>query len=523
MPNWSGLILTKQGRELQAKVEAGTQLALTKFKLGSGVLPSGKQLEELTDLVAPEQNVGIATIEALDDGTCRVSATISNVGLEVGYNVRELGVYATDPDKGEILYLVATDSAPDYLPAAGGATAVSQEFAVYVSANNTENVVAKIDAGALATMGYVQLLFDKQLKLHNTDAAAHAAAIEAHNEAADAHQSNFATQAEAETGTNENKFMSPVRVAQAIKALASLQNLGVNASAGEINQLVGVSSNVQQQIDNLKYLITIPSWWLERGDDSDGDFNPQNNVTISGTKNYKNINIPAGVTVTAASGTRLYCTGNFVNQGTITVNTVNKAGAGGTGGIDGSGEYNGTPATAGGNSTNDYIVSNGGNGGAGGNGHKYNYGNAAGGASVGTIVSTKNEIIVSACGGSGGGGGGGGFHGGTQYQNGSAGGAGGAGGGVLLITCASFANNGTISADGADGANGKSDGASPGGGGGGGGGGAVLVITDAVKTQGTITVSGGKGGKVTATVYDPVDGEDGQDGIIMVKGLEMIK
>ena len=113
MPNWSGLILTKQGRQLQAKVEAGTKLTITKLKLGSGVLQEGKQLEELTDLVEPKQNIGIATIEAQDNGMCKVSATISNAGLSAGYYVRELGVFATDPDKGEILYLIANDSAPD--------------------------------------------------------------------------------------------------------------------------------------------------------------------------------------------------------------------------------------------------------------------------------------------------------------------------------------------------------------------------------------------------------------------------
>ncbi len=165
MPNWSGLILTEKGRQLQAKVQAGTKLAITKLKLGSGVLPEGKQLEDLTDLVMPKQNVGIATIEAQDNGLCKVSATVSNIGLHEGYYVRELGVYATDPDAGEILYLVTTDSAPDYLPAEGGATAVSQEFAVYVSANNTDNVVAEIDAGTLATMGYVQVALHQYMQI----------------------------------------------------------------------------------------------------------------------------------------------------------------------------------------------------------------------------------------------------------------------------------------------------------------------------------------------------------------------
>lgn len=214
MPNWSGLILTQQGRQLQAKVEAGTKLVITKLKLGSGVLPEGKQMEELRDLVTPKQNVGIATIEAQNDGTCKLSATISNTGLAAGYYVRELGVFATDPDKGEVLYLVANDSAPDYLPAEGGATVVSQEFAVYVSANNTDNVVAEIDAGALATMGYVQL----SIKNHNDDIDAHSAAIGKHNSAASVHTANLASKAEAEAGTNTSKFMTPARDREAMQA-----------------------------------------------------------------------------------------------------------------------------------------------------------------------------------------------------------------------------------------------------------------------------------------------------------------
>ena len=223
MPNWSGLVLTKQGRQLQAKVEAGTQLAITKLKLGSGVLPESKQLEELTDLVEPKQNVGIATIEAQDNGMCKVSATISNAGLSAGYYVRELGVFATDPDKGEILYLVATDSAPDYLPAEGGATVVSQEFAVYVSAGNTDNVVAEIDAGALATMGYVQL----SIKNHNDDIDAHSAAIGKHNSATSVHTANLASKAEAEAGTDTSKFMTPARVSDAIKTFAGADLTGM--------------------------------------------------------------------------------------------------------------------------------------------------------------------------------------------------------------------------------------------------------------------------------------------------------
>lgn len=170
MPNWNGLVLTKKGQLLQAKVGTGVVLALTKMKLGSGVLPKGTSLEDLTDLVAPEQNVGIASKEVLtDQKMCKISATITNVGLSAGYYVRELGVFANDPDDGEILYAVTSDSAPDYIPSEGGSTAVSQEFAVYISASNASDVKVSIDPGALATMGYVETAIAD----HNSLATAH--------------------------------------------------------------------------------------------------------------------------------------------------------------------------------------------------------------------------------------------------------------------------------------------------------------------------------------------------------------
>lgn len=183
MANWNGLQLTNKGIALQAKVQAGTELEITKLKLGSGVVPSDTDIKTLTDLIAPEQNLGIGGKEAVDD-YCKISSTISNTGLEAGYYVRKLGVFAQDPDEGEILYLYATDGAPDYLPAGGGSTVISQEFSVMIAVDDTDNIVVDIDSAALATMGYVQL----QIQQHDNNADAHEAAFNAHNAADDAHK-----------------------------------------------------------------------------------------------------------------------------------------------------------------------------------------------------------------------------------------------------------------------------------------------------------------------------------------------
>ena len=215
MANWNGLQLTNKGIALQAKVQAGEELVITKLKLGSGIVSGGTDIKTLNDLIEPEQNLGIGAKEAVDD-YCKISSTITNTELEAGYYVRELGVFAQDPDVGEILYMYTTDGAPDYLPAGGGSTAISQEFSVMIAVNDTDNVSVVIHDDALATMGYVQL----QIQQHNNDAEAHEAAFNAHNADPNAHTDKIASQAEAEAQSNQNnkKFMTPLRVYQAIVA-----------------------------------------------------------------------------------------------------------------------------------------------------------------------------------------------------------------------------------------------------------------------------------------------------------------
>lgn len=176
MANWNGLVMTDKGIALQSKVQAGEVLNITKLKLGSGTLPAETDIRKLTDLIKPEQNLGIGGREPNGD-YCKISATISNVGLEAGYYVRELGVFAQDPDDGEILYAYTTDGAPDYLPAEGGSTVISQEFSVNIAVSDTDKINVEIDPGALATMGYVQL----QINEHNEDASAHEKAFSQHN------------------------------------------------------------------------------------------------------------------------------------------------------------------------------------------------------------------------------------------------------------------------------------------------------------------------------------------------------
>lgn len=84
-----------------------------------------------------------------------IAAVTDNSNVTSGYYLREFGVYARDPDDGEILYAVAQDSNPDYIPPKGTSAVISQEIGVALSFSNAANVTAYVNTSAIATITYV--------------------------------------------------------------------------------------------------------------------------------------------------------------------------------------------------------------------------------------------------------------------------------------------------------------------------------------------------------------------------------
>lgn len=156
MSNWGKAVLTKQGLKLQAKVDAGSRMQLTKCMLGSGTLSSGQSLENLTGLITPVQTLSIASISySENNGACVITAVTDNSNVSTGYYLREFGIFARDPNDGEILYAVAQDANPDYIPPSGTSAVVSQEIGVALSFSNAANVTAQVNTSAIATVTYV--------------------------------------------------------------------------------------------------------------------------------------------------------------------------------------------------------------------------------------------------------------------------------------------------------------------------------------------------------------------------------
>lgn len=108
---------TEKGRNLATKVNAGlTSLTITRVTAGSGVTEkSDAELAETQQTLS----VGPAVIR---EGVARLPVTLTETLAPKDYTLTELGVYATDPEEGEILYQFFKMSEPRAITASDGET-----------------------------------------------------------------------------------------------------------------------------------------------------------------------------------------------------------------------------------------------------------------------------------------------------------------------------------------------------------------------------------------------------------------
>ena len=106
MGAFKSAVITKKGQELLAKVVAGTtKLEFTKIKVSDAKL-SG-DLASMTGIGTIKQEEKVASVVRKNGSNVTVSASFSNQTLGQGYYVRNLGLYANDPQAGEILYSIS--------------------------------------------------------------------------------------------------------------------------------------------------------------------------------------------------------------------------------------------------------------------------------------------------------------------------------------------------------------------------------------------------------------------------------
>lgn len=110
------MTLTNAGQALQTKVLAGETLTFTRIALGDGQL-NGQPIAPLTALISQKATVEVDSVRVVNTSTAQVAGFFSNADISTGFWWRETGVFAQDPDMGEILYgYTNAGDAGDYIP-----------------------------------------------------------------------------------------------------------------------------------------------------------------------------------------------------------------------------------------------------------------------------------------------------------------------------------------------------------------------------------------------------------------------
>jgi len=211
MANYGQMVLTNLGLVLYTKAQSGTPIVFTKMGVGSGQVPSGQNPQDLTALIQSDFDVVISNIQVdTVNLMAYIKGTTDNQDISAELYICELGLFATDPDVGEILYGYANaGTSGDYIPPISTGL-FTRQFQVNAAIGNATSVTAVIPQNVYATQIELDTLAgggwtDETVK-GNADAISNlagvgrtvetvrgnAVAIAATNEALAEHQADYA-------------------------------------------------------------------------------------------------------------------------------------------------------------------------------------------------------------------------------------------------------------------------------------------------------------------------------------------
>lgn len=139
------IYFTDKGRTLQAKAQTGVQLKFTRIAVGDGSL-TGQNIGGLSSLIHEVKSLSITTLKATTAGRTIVGGILSNSNVLAGFYLREIGVFAQDPDLGEILYSYGNaGNLAEYIPPQGGSEILTKRINLNTIVGDAANVTASLD------------------------------------------------------------------------------------------------------------------------------------------------------------------------------------------------------------------------------------------------------------------------------------------------------------------------------------------------------------------------------------------
>lgn len=150
MAVWDFAVVTNAGLNLQAKQATGSTITFTKVKTGGASVPA-VLLQNQTDVSDAKQEFLFSDNPYMlkEDGAAQLSFVITNDDVTTEYNCWQVGIFAEDPEQGEILYAILQTLNPMIMPTPETNPGWSAEFHVAVQYGNAEQVNVLVDAAGV--------------------------------------------------------------------------------------------------------------------------------------------------------------------------------------------------------------------------------------------------------------------------------------------------------------------------------------------------------------------------------------
>lgn len=264
---WNPGKLTKDGKALLAKAQAGKcAIQITKAQSGSGSYTSSEDISQRTALKIVKQTFPISNKVINTDSALVLKITMENSTLTAGYDITEFGVFASDPDKGEILYSIATASTSDYMPAYNGVVPSVINMSYYLEVANASTVTIK-SAGALALQSDLEALEARVTAVESDALRGYGARRKVGASSTTWERVGAAiglvAKAAVGNGTVQNDFMASVYPYNSVKPCNVAEDMSVNAYLGD--------ADFQWDGSNGDVMLEVPQVYTARYFETDAD------------------------------------------------------------------------------------------------------------------------------------------------------------------------------------------------------------------------------------------------------------
>lgn len=154
MGGWNG-VYTKKGLALLAKLTQGSSLNITRAVTGTGVVDD-ESLPNQTAVSNIKQTLSFQNATYPEPGKCKLPMFLTNDGVGAGYTAHQIGLYATDPNEGEILYFIAQSTNGTDVPALSEVTGYVATWTFYFQYGQADNVTVVVDPSNAVTIDMLE-------------------------------------------------------------------------------------------------------------------------------------------------------------------------------------------------------------------------------------------------------------------------------------------------------------------------------------------------------------------------------